>query len=136
MANIYLAARYSRHDEMKEIGDTLTMLGHTVTSRWIQGHHQLDGERHDEAHKFAREDLEDVLEADWLISFTEEISDVPVKRPSKGGRHVEFGVALIAGLRMILVGPREHVFHYLDGVEQYDDLPSLLDALAKEEAGV
>jgi hypothetical protein len=30
-----------------------------------------------------------------------------------GGRHVEFGLALAQGKRMIMVGPRENVFHYL-----------------------
>jgi hypothetical protein len=30
-----------------------------------------------------------------------------------GGRHVEFGLALAQGKRVIIVGPRENVFHYL-----------------------
>lgn len=32
---IYLAARYSRNDEMRGVRDVLTALGYEVTSRWI-----------------------------------------------------------------------------------------------------
>ena len=48
-----------------------------------------------------------------MVSFTE-------GGGGKGGRHVEFGLGLAQGKRMIIVGPREHVFHTADGVEQFD----------------
>lgn len=34
---IYLAARYSRHPEMRVVRDRLEASGHKVVSRWIEG---------------------------------------------------------------------------------------------------
>jgi hypothetical protein len=128
--HIYLAARYSRHNEMKVNAIALEGYGHTVTSRWIQGQHQLDGERHDEAATFAIEDMEDLTKSDCVVSFTE--TGESSKRPSKGGRHVEFGAGLALNKRMIVIGPRENVFHYLPNIEIYESLEEFLDVLSKE----
>jgi hypothetical protein len=120
---IYLASRYSRIAEMNLVADVLVSLGHVVTSRWIQGGHQVtDRGLNDQAEEklrtlFAIEDLEDLVAADCCISFTEE----PRSSASRGGRHVEFGVALAHRKRCLVVGPRENVFHCLPGVEVYPD---------------
>jgi nucleoside 2-deoxyribosyltransferase len=57
----------------------------------------------------ARQDCEDLMAADAVIIFTE----IPNTILATGGRHVEFGLALAQGKRVIIVGPRENVFHYL-----------------------
>jgi hypothetical protein len=116
MARIYLAARYSRHPEMQGVAADLRDLGHEVTSRWILGDHELTGvEAPEEAIQrgidFAREDLEGLEFADWLISFTEDPKGPKTGR-GRGGRHVEYGVALARGHRLIVVGHRENVFHW------------------------
>ncbi len=49
------------------------------------------------------------MAADAVIIFTE----IPNTILATGGRHVEFGLALAQGKRVIIVGPRENVFHYL-----------------------
>jgi hypothetical protein len=49
------------------------------------------------------------MAADAVIIFTE----IPNTVLATGGRHVEFGLALAQGKRVIVVGPRENVFHYL-----------------------
>ena len=36
--SVYLAARYSRNDEMRGVRDVLKALGYMVTSRWIYLH--------------------------------------------------------------------------------------------------
>jgi hypothetical protein len=121
--NIYLAARYSRHPEMRELRDTLHDQGHTVTSRWIDLHkdensveplgpHESSAtaerlnEDPDSCRPFALHDLDDIESADVVVSFT----DSP---GGKGGRHVEFGYAVRAGKTMVVVGPNEHIFHTL-----------------------
>jgi hypothetical protein len=121
---IYLAARYSRRRELCGYADQLRRLGHEVTSRWLDGHHELldreglstEAEAADRA-RFAAEDWADVMRADWCISFTE----VPRSGNGRGGRHVEFGAALAAGKRAVIVGPRENVFHCLPAVRWYPD---------------
>jgi hypothetical protein len=133
---IYLMARYSRHPELQVIRDELEALGHVVTARWINGGHALPesigGDTPlDYGRRFAREDWEDLTSADCAIGFTESPG---VANPGKGGRHVEMGVALGRGKRVIIVGPRENVFCYLPQVEVFDSWAEALAVLAR--AGV
>lgn len=130
---IYLAARYSRHEEMQENAADLEAAGHTVTSRWIRGSHKLDPDRVDEAERFAIEDIEDLTKSDVVVSFTETDEKAAKKRPSKGGRHVEFGIGLALNKRLVVIGPRENVFHWLPNVEVYDDLESFMNDPENEE---
>ena len=128
---IYLAARYSRGGDLRETRTKLEALGHTVTSRWIDGDHQIsDAGLSDEAKaaertRFALEDWEDLLAADCVISFTER----PRETNTRGGRHVEYGAALAAGKRCIVVGFRENVFHCLPQVEFFETESEMLRAL-------
>jgi hypothetical protein len=119
---IYLASRYSRAPQLREFRSKLEALGHTVTSRWIDGGHELNRDSHGSAQaahaervRFAQEDFEDLLAAECVVSFTEE----PRKTTTRGGRHVEFGAALALGKRLVVVGWRENVFHCLPQVEFY-----------------
>lgn len=114
----YLASRYSRFKEMQDHRKDLGTRGHSVTSRWIDGNHQIDDAglslqaKEQERVRFAAEDMADLLRAETVISFTE----APRSTNSRGGRHVEFGVALGRGKFVIVVGHRENVFHCLPQV--------------------
>lgn len=88
---IYLAARYSRRLELCGYRDLLAALGHEVTSRWLNGEHQISdhgvpigeqgealvegdaGGNSPEAAamraRFAHEDFRDVLTSELLIAF-------------------------------------------------------------------
>ena len=122
---IYTAARYSRREEMLTHAFELEALGHVVTSRWIREpgptYADLDAMSpyNREAHEVrcAEQAVEDLALAVCCLSFTEPPG---IPNDSRGGRHVEFGYALGLDLRLIIVGPREHVFHSLPGIEQYD----------------
>lgn len=129
---IYLAARYSRNPEMQGVRDVLQAMGHTVTSRWIDCHagkyltsftpeHLNDDPEY--CSTLAEHDLEDLVAADTVISFTD------ANGGGKGGRHVEFGYALALGKQVMVVGPRENVFHTLSQVEHYHSWRSLVIAL-------
>lgn len=129
---IYLAARFSRNDEMRGVRDVLTALGHEVTSRWIDLHGGdqqesaaqavLNSDPESVAH-FGQHDIEDLEAADVIVSFTSPDGG------GKGGRHVEFGYGLALGKRSIVVGPREHIFHTLPQVEHYPTWGRLVMAL-------
>lgn len=120
---IYLASNYTRRLEMVERGRELEAAGHTITSSWIDGHHDVPGREIDngvsytaedqEIRGWALEDVADLNKADCIIHFTGESGR------ARGGRHTEFGMALSVGKRCIVVGPRENVFHYLHVVEHY-----------------
>ena len=119
--SVYLAARYSRAPQLRAVRDQLVTAGFTVTSRWIEGGHELTKEGSTEAHaaervRFAQEDWTDLLAAQVVISFTEE----PRKTSTRGGRHVEFGAAIALLKRVIVVGHRENVFHCLPQVEFFE----------------
>ena len=135
---IYLAARYSRLEELNGYAKDLRGIGHEVKARWLKGSHQLHKNADlveaatqsvpIEGRPFAVDDYEDVCKADALIAFSEAPRQVGA---SRGGRHVEFGVALALGKRVIVVGPRENIFHTLPQVEHFWLWPSALDAFAR-----
>jgi hypothetical protein len=123
---IYLAARYDRRWEMLGVAATLARAGHEVTSRWIEG-----GRGDDPAIIPAVEDLIHLSQADCLVSFTED-PNRSVPWAARGGRHVEFGVALATGKRLCLVGPRENIFHHLLAVEAYANVVDLVAGLNRK----
>ena len=133
---IYLAARYSRLDELNGYAADLRALGHTVEARWLLGNQQLHEGADSidaaivsvplEGRPFARDDYEDVRKADMLIAFSEEPRAL---NASRGGRHVEFGIALALGKKVAVVGPRENIFHTLPQVDHFWSWPLALKVL-------
>lgn len=106
---------------MRDCRTDLENMGHNITSRWIDGGHELTKEGSTEAAqrertRFAQEDWADMEAADTIISFTEE----PRKTNTRGGRHVEFGGALALGKLCIVIGWRENVFHCLPQVRFFE----------------
>lgn len=147
--NFYLAARYSRREELCSYRSDLEQRGHTAPARWLLGSHQAHGLEAAravesdgpvpaaEALLFAADDMEDLLASDVLVAFTE-----PPRSPiaTRGGRHVEFGVALglrhtgLSERRIFVVGPIENVFHALDDVDgRFDDWTAFLAHLDRNE---
>lgn len=133
---VYLAARYGRRLELCAYRNELEAQGIRVTSRWLNGSHQLDkdgspigehgehlvetGDGEEAARlrqRFVQEDVADVLASDCVVSFTEEPRTPTCNR---GGRHVEFGVAVATGKRLMVVGYRENLFHWLPEVEFFE----------------
>jgi len=120
---VYLASRYSRRLELCRYRDRLDALGFPVTSRWLNGDHQVtDAQLDDDGteplstelrRRFALEDWEDLRESDVVMAFTEP----PRTSASRGGRHVELGAALAWGKRVYVVGPRENVFCCLPNLD-------------------
>lgn len=142
MRRIYMAARYSRRGELMGYRAEAMAHGHEVVSRWMWGDHELPiGAPKSYGVRFAQEDAEDLMSADTVISFTEKPGEAGGR--NRGGRHVEFGLALglNAGrrdhhrpfapepMRLIVVGWRENVFHYLPEVEFHRTWASALAAL-------
>jgi len=143
---IYLAARYTRRLELCQYWHELESMGHSVTSRWLNGSHQInsaglplgdEGELavesgdHCAAH-FAQEDIADVYAADLMIAFTEQ----PRSGHSRGGRHVELGLAIAREKPILIVGPRENVFCWLPKIRHFTDWTSCLAVLAEISTGI
>ena len=121
MLKIYLAASWSRREEMRDVRVKLEGEGHVVTSRWLD---EKEGEPKAVA---ARADLDDIDASDVLLAFTEN-ADVGYQT---GGRHVELGYALAKRIPVILVGLRENVFHHLGHIPVADSVKDVLRLLCR-----
>jgi len=151
----YFAGRYSRHAELAGYRDQLILIpGAEVTSRWIDCHDgELESSYTPEAlaadpaacWRHGAADLEDLDRATAIVSFTGDGGG------GKGGRHIEHGVAIAAyegiaarsgskpSVRLIVVGPRENIFHCHPATEVYATWPDFLtheiETLGRERAG-
>jgi nucleoside 2-deoxyribosyltransferase len=129
---IYLAARYSRYPEGSSFrppadgprSHESVDCGNYPPRRFRPQRSTNDGA----ACRLAGEALQDVLSADSIIAFTEE-----PRSDGRGGRHVEFGVAVAMGKRLIVVGPRENAFHCLSEVAVYPTWKACRGALHYDE---
>lgn len=128
MKSVYFAARYSRLEELNGYRAELEALGFEVTSRWMEStvSRYLDG-MDEERQALAMIDQEDVLAADVLVCFSE-----PSGNGGNGGRHVELGMALALGRSVIVVGAREHIFHWLPEVMVAESWPEARRLLVQQ----
>jgi hypothetical protein len=121
---VYLSARYDRRSELAHYADDLEAIGYEVQARWLTNEDiSVDplspiDEQQRIYGELAKEDVDDVMAADLVLCFTENPEKTGYTR---GGRHVELGIALGQGKVIFLVGPRENVFHWLPGVVHYPD---------------
>lgn len=129
LVNIYLAASYARLEEIEAYAEKLRRLGHTVTSRWHEGHSTpLSGsveEMRGTATIYARMDIDDVVACNLFIAFTStpmtsEVGERPVVLTHEnGGTHVEYGIAIARAKELWVVGPQEHIFHLMNRVRVF-----------------
>lgn len=133
MLMVYLAGRYGRREELAGYAAELRAAGIGVTSRWLEGDHEMPLGDYDEMElrRFATEDLDDIDLAEVLVLFTE-APDAPGRR--RGGRHVEFGYALALGITTVIVGPVENVFCVVAS-HRSESWRDALDYLVHELAG-
>lgn len=128
MALIYVAASFFRLKDAARLRAYLRAAGHGVNSRWIDGGAELaaTGEYFSadaEMARYAAIDCEDVMAANTLVQITGD-------KQTHGARHSELGMAMATGKRMVLLGPREQIFHFHSAVRVVKDLAELLAVLA------
>lgn len=133
MVKVYLAARFSRKQELAEVADRLRTIDLDNIATWVTGAHDYTGvpDEHIPVQaqaEFAAEDLAEIHRADMVIVFTDE----PGQGGSRGGKHFEAGFALALQKPMVIIGPLENVFFsYLATREHrarhYDDLDTFID---------
>jgi nucleoside 2-deoxyribosyltransferase len=129
MVSVYLAAGFSRKDEIAEKSKELRLLGVQVTSTWpweeVPANCTL-ADCSDTYHQDnAARDIAEINAADSIILFTQD----PTKPFCRGGRMHEFGYAHARGKRLVVVGPRENIFHYLPTVNVYPTWEALIQEL-------
>jgi hypothetical protein len=119
--SFYLTARYSRRDELRGYAEKLTKSGFEVGCRWLDTTWvDRPGESSNAPPERRGENisanLEDLCSATTVVSFTEP----PATGKGRGGRHVEYGYALALNKTLVVVGPRENLFHHHPDVAHFD----------------
>jgi hypothetical protein len=126
VTSFYFAASFDRGAELVELADFVRDFGHEVTSTWLEksangyeAQEMSNGRTFEDIMRECCEiDLSDIERASMVVSFTESTRD----RYFSGGRHVEFGYAYRSNKSMLVVGPKENIFHHLPGVHCFETI--------------
>lgn len=123
---IYLAAKYFRNPEMRDVKEILQKENIEVISSWIEGN-QLDEVflSIEERNKIAKRDLTDLSKSEILLWF----SETNTAKSIRGARHVEFGYALALGIPIYVIGEKENIFHYMSSVKHFENLVDCIEEL-------
>jgi hypothetical protein len=145
--NVYLSARYPRRAELRAYADELAAHDIDVSSRWLTADEGGTEAVPTAAH--AQADITDLYASTVLVTFAE-LPNSAKDCASRGGRHVEFGIAYETGIVCIVVAPEglpgrpapvtdyqgENVFHLLPGVIRvgsWAEAKALLIAMRERE---
>jgi nucleoside 2-deoxyribosyltransferase len=132
---VYLAAAYSRKNEVRKCATQAEKCGIHVGAEWLKEEASPDSKLHDttpdKLAKYAQQDWWDIGACDVFI-FWAEPEDKPLPR---GGRHFEMGVAVSLGKPVIVIGEPENIFHYLPGIniEFFSNWNSALTYLTQQD---
>jgi len=129
MLKAYLAAPYVRKEQIREYAAELRAGNVVVTSTWLNEPHSpttLTNELTPESNRqYAIQDVKDVYAANLLVFFTDPTGEIV-----RGGRHLEFGIALARRIPIFVVGKEmENIFHHMPGVLHFDSWEVVRDLL-------
>jgi len=117
---VYLAGHYSRKVEIAAAARELEALGIKVTSTWFRESFApnvcMKAVSESFCRKTAKRDVRELTAATHFVLFTFE----PDVKFTRGGHCVENGIAWGLCKTLAVVGPRQHIFHYLPGLRRFD----------------
>lgn len=129
---IYIAGWFGAKERLRLERDRIHTLGvGEVVGTWLDeetvapeapGQPLVVGATPEQCREYAFRDLGEVRYADLLILDTIDVNP-------RGGREVEYGLALSTGLSVWVVGPRRNVFHHI-AHRQFDLWDDAIDCLA------
>lgn len=119
---VYIAAKFELAPEVAEMAKELRLLGIECTSRWVTEEGPYVKDDPAEGDRLARMDLSDVDVADIFVLLGQPNSP-------RGGKHVEYGYAYAKGKRIILIGKRENIFHWLSTTTIVADWKAAIETL-------
>lgn len=106
---IYIAGAFESQGRLRRRRYEIEQLGHTVVSTWLDEEGSPNPSAADKL-AYAKRDLAEVIRSEILIVDTEDTN-------VRGGREVEYGIAIAMGKPVYVVGPVRNVFHALaDGI--------------------
>ena len=129
---VYIAAPFSYKDDLKSFRAELEERRIEVTSRWLDEcaapTATLDQFPDDYHLDTTNTDINDINRCNVLVLFT--IDPLGPPKP-RGGRHWETGYAYAKGKEIVIIGPRENIFHYLPDVKVFSTKTEALYYLYK-----
>lgn len=114
---VYLASAFRNREMLRGYQDQIRAAGHTCACRWLTDPtHRIEvdhlpGSAAEFNRMLAFHDLHDLGTSDTCVFFG--------PGGTRGGCHVEVGIALAQGKRLLWVGDRTHVFSWLPQIEQF-----------------
>ena len=130
---IYLAAAFSRREEMRIYRKELEEIGMNIQSRWLDEKMPQGWDREKYLRETAFIDVSDVKNCDLLVRFTDNFSEYSDgKIPARLGscaRMFEFGLAWGLGIPVVVVGGLQNVFDRLPNVVHLETFAELKDYL-------
>lgn len=128
---IYLAAAFSRRQELAEFAKTLDARGHEITARWLE--EDTSGRSGYDRIDWAVRDVEDIDRAEVLVRFTDPECRINDGLPTgtapaylmTGSRMWETGYAYAKGKQIIVVGGKQNIFDNLSAIQHVDNIEEL-----------
>ena len=142
---VYLAAMFSKKNELREYAKCLRRLGIVITSEWLRERHALKSKEKSISPKmlqwYAARDKKGIRKCDTFILVTPTDFDLlkvgrslgELRRLARAAHELECGMADALGKRLIIVGQRMNAFHYLKKYEVYPAWGDLLKKLDAEQ---
>ena len=129
---VYLAAAFSRKEEIRKIAEELKSLGINVQARWLYEPPVLpETVKSNFMRERAEIDEEDVLAATVLVRFSDDLRATHVPSGlATCARMVEMGMARRNGAKIVVVGGNQCVFDYWKEVRHVKDVAELKSYLS------
>lgn len=127
---IYIAGQYARKLEFREYAQEAEKLGIKVGADWLMEDEdpksKLNESPDEKLVRYSQKDYWDIGACDIFVFFAEDQEN----QPPRGGRHVEFGIAMALGKPVVVIGEHENIFHYCPGFH-IEHHPNWTSALVK-----
>ena len=121
---IYIASRYENKDAIRELAKTLKVAKFEVVSTWHKEKYdpaiQLEELTPARMRTLALRDLTEIESCNAMLIYTDGCDQ------SRGGMHFENGYAFANDKKIYIIGPRITIFHFLPGVEQFEEIGDFL----------
>ena len=102
LRKVYVAAKFEAKERLQPVRHRLEAGGIQVVGTWLD--EETSTPTHTQKVQYAKRDMAEVMLANLLILDT-------LDDNNRGGREVEYGMALATGKNIIIVGPFRNVFH-------------------------
>lgn len=116
----YIASAFTRKEEMRYIRSTMQAAGFNVVADWLDEPAESDDTAPTDEYREACAllDLKNVNECDVFVCFIGGVGS---------GHHTELGLALCGGKRIVLIGKKNNIFHYLPLLDYFTDFADFLN---------